>query len=71
MRSLGSILLATCVIVLVGCAGPKERLAKCSADENPVGELAYGEDSNAKNAGTIVVQKMSDECGPMRPVNQF
>lgn len=60
-----------CLIVLAGCAGYKERLAKCAADENPVGELAYGEDSIARNAGAIIVQQMSDECGPMRPVNQF
>lgn len=71
MKLLGSILLAACLIGVAGCAGPKERLAKCSPDENPVGELAYGEDSNTKNAGVIIVQQMSDDCGPMRPVNQF
>jgi hypothetical protein len=67
----GSIPLLACLILLAGCAGQKERLARCSADENPVGELAYGQDSSARNAGTIVVQQMSDDCGPMRPVNQF
>jgi hypothetical protein len=71
VKFLGSIPLLTCVILLAGCAGQKERLARCSADENPVGELAYRQDSSARNAGTIVVQQMSDECGPMRPVNQF
>ncbi len=24
-----------------------------------------------KDAGGIIVQQMTDECGPMRPVNQF
>ena len=71
MKRFPSIPLLACLIVLGGCAGPKERLAKCSADENPTGELAYGQDPGAKNASTIIVQQMTDECGPMRPVNQF
>jgi hypothetical protein len=60
-----------CLIVLAGCAGHKERLAKCSADENPVGALAYAQDLGRGDTGGIIVQQMTDECGPMRPVNQF
>ncbi|RFC64821.1 hypothetical protein DY251_18710 [Mesorhizobium denitrificans] len=62
--------LLACLIALAGCAGHKERLAKCSADENPVGELAYGQQPGPSTGG-IIVQQMSDECGPMRPVNQL
>jgi len=71
VRRLLSIPLLACLIGLGGCAGGKERLASCSADENPVGELAYGQDPAANNAGEVIVQQMTDECGPMRPVNQF
>ncbi|MEZ5784313.1 MAG: hypothetical protein R3D70_22455 [Rhizobiaceae bacterium] len=71
MRRLLSIPLLAGLIAFGGCAGGKERLARCSADENPVGELAYGQDPGPNNAGTIIVQQMTDECGPMRPVNQF
>lgn len=60
------LLLAGCA-VFSGCAGPKERLAKCSADENPVGLAAY--------AGTTPqrANPLTDhgDCGPMRPVNGF
>jgi hypothetical protein len=66
-----SIPLLACLIALAGCAGHKERLAKCSADENPVGELAYARDPGRWDAGGILVQQLTDECGPMRPVNQF
>ena len=71
MKRLFSVPLLACVIALAGCAGHKERLANCSADENPVGELAYTQDQSPKNASGIIVQQMTDECGPMRPVNQF
>jgi hypothetical protein len=58
-------------VALGGCAGHKERLAKCSADESPVTATAFSEEQKTENAGVIVVQQMADECGPMRPVNQF
>jgi hypothetical protein len=60
-----------CAVLLGGCAGHKERLAKCSADENPVGALAFAEEKRLTNGGVITVQQMTDDCGPMRPVNQF
>jgi hypothetical protein len=71
VKSRYSIPLLACLIALAGCAGYKERLAKCSADENPVGELAYAQDPGRRDTGGIVVQQMTDECGPMRPVNPF
>ncbi|MCO5067013.1 MAG: hypothetical protein M9924_21845 [Rhizobiaceae bacterium] len=71
MKAACFITIIACATVLSGCAGYKERLAKCSADENPVGALAYGEKPETGNAGAIVAQQMTDECGPMRPVNQF
>ncbi len=66
-----SIPLLACLIALAGCAGHKERLAKCSANENPVGELAYAQDPGRRDAGGILVQQLTDECGPMRPVTQL
>ena len=56
---------------LVGCAGKYEQLAKCSADENPVPALAYGPEQGATAAETAIAEAIVDDCGPMRPVNQF
>ena len=60
-----------CVAFLGGCAGHNERLAKCSADENPVGALAFAEEQRPTNSSAVAVQQMTTDCGPLRPVNQF
>ncbi len=50
-----------------GCAVPKEKLAKCSADENPVG-LAALSGTEAKRPRPFAA---FNDCGPMKPVNSF
>ncbi|OHV80274.1 hypothetical protein LCM4579_22025 [Ensifer sp. LCM 4579] len=56
---------------LSGCAGKYEQLAKCSADESPVPALAYGPGQEQTAAETAIAEAFVDDCGPMRPVNQF
>ncbi|PJR12822.1 hypothetical protein [Sinorhizobium meliloti] len=56
---------------LGGCAGQYEQLAKCSADENPVPALAYGPEQGETAAESAISDVVVDDCGPMRPVNQF
>jgi hypothetical protein len=56
---------------LSGCAGKYEQLAKCSADENPVPALAYGPGQEESAAEVALAGAVKDDCGPMRPVNQF
>lgn len=64
------LVLALSCVVLAGCAGKYEQLAKCSADENPVPALGYGTPPRT-TAAEVAVAGAIDDCGPMRPVNQF
>lgn len=64
------------VLAITGCAAlsgcaTKELLAKCSADESPVAAMAFAEEGKPANSGVVAVQRLADDCGPMRPVNQF
>ncbi|PSH60913.1 hypothetical protein CU103_25460 [Phyllobacterium sophorae] len=68
------------IILIVGCVGisscaaHKDKLAKCSADENPVRATAYHETQKQPSAPMFEVQEKlaaGDGCGPMRSVNQF
>ncbi|AZO32472.1 MAG: hypothetical protein EOS81_03125 [Mesorhizobium sp.] len=56
-----------------GCAGNNkyEQLAKCSDDENPVPPLALGPRHDNNGASAALAGVVKDDCGPMRPVNQF
>lgn len=56
---------------LGGCAGKYEQLAKCTADENPVPALAYGHGQEESAPKVAMAGAVKDDCGPMRPVNQF
>ena len=64
------VLILGCV-ALSGCGGKYEQLAKCSADENPVPALGYGDAPKATSPEEALSAAMRDDCGPMRPVNQF
>ncbi|MEZ2129789.1 MULTISPECIES: hypothetical protein [unclassified Sinorhizobium] len=57
--------------MLAGCAGKYEQLAKCSADENPVPALGYDTQPAATPAENALAGVVKDDCGPMRPVNNF
>ncbi|SCB47106.1 hypothetical protein GA0061103_0083 [Rhizobium multihospitium] len=57
--------------VLAGCAGKYEQLAKCSADENPVPALGLVSEPSATAAENVLAGAVKDDCGPMRPVNNF
>lgn len=63
--------LAIGFVALTGCAGKYEQLAKCSADENPVLALGYQTALKPTAAEVVVERATKDDCGPMRPVNQF
>jgi hypothetical protein len=67
---LGHILILGCVI-LVGCGGKYEQLAKCSADENPVPALRYEAQRGPAGPEQALAEAINDDCGPMRPVNPF
>jgi len=56
---------------LTGCAGNYEQLAKCSADENPVPALGYETQPNSTAPENALAGAVKDDCGPMRPANQF
>lgn len=56
---------------LVGCAGKYEQLAKCSADENPVPALSLVAEPTTTAAENALADALKDDCGPMRPVNNF
>jgi len=57
--------------VLAGCAGKYEQLAKCSADENPVPALGFVPEPKITAAENALAGAVKDDCGPMRPVNNF
>lgn len=56
---------------LAGCAGKYEQLAKCSADENPVPALGLVSEPTTTPAENALAGAVKDDCGPMRPVNNF
>jgi hypothetical protein len=56
---------------LAGCAGKYEQLAKCSADENPVPALGFVSEPATTAAEDAIGGAVKDDCGPMRPVNNF
>ncbi|MBO9102304.1 MULTISPECIES: hypothetical protein [unclassified Rhizobium] len=64
-------LLAIGFVALTGCAGKYEQMAKCSADENPVPAPGYGTELKPTAAEVAVEAATKNDCGPMRPVNQF
>jgi hypothetical protein len=67
------ILIVGCVLIS-SCAAHKDKLAKCSADENPVRATAYYELQKQPSVRMFETQEKltaGDDCGPMRPVNQF
>lgn len=57
--------------VLAGCAGKYEQLAKCSADDNPVPALGFVSEPTTTAAVNPLAGAVKDDCGPMRPVNNF
>lgn len=59
------------VAVLAGCAGKYEQLAKCSAGENPVPALGFVSEPSTTAAKNALAGALKDDCGPMRPVNNF
>lgn len=67
MRFVPLLILATAT--LSGCGGKFEQLAKCSTDENPVPALGYAEQQKAAPPQQALARIVSNECGPMRPVN--
>ncbi|OOO28470.1 MULTISPECIES: hypothetical protein [Rhizobium] len=58
-------------VALSGCAGKQEQLAKCSADENPVPALGFDKEQKPGPAERAMAAAVVNDCGPMRPVNQF
>jgi hypothetical protein len=58
-------------VTLSGCAGKQEQLAKCSADENPVPALGFDKEQKAGPAEQALAAAVVNDCGPMRPANQF
>lgn len=69
MRFLPAPILA--LIILSGCAGKFEQLAKCSADENPIPALAYETGQKPTAPEQALADIVNNDCGPMRPVNSF
>lgn len=69
MRAIFALMLSCAA--LTGCAGKYEQLAKCSADENPVPALGYDTQPNSTPAENALADAVKNDCGPMRPVNQF
>lgn len=63
--------LVIALIILSGCAGKFEQLAKCSADENPVPALGYAEQQKAAPPQQALARIVSNDCGPMLPVNSY
>ena len=59
------------LIILSGCAGKYEQLAKCAADENPVPALGYEARQEPTAPQKALADIVSSDCGPMRPVNSF
>ena len=66
-----TLVLAVGLVALAGCAGKYEQLAKCSADENPVPAPGYATEPSPTAAEVAVEAATKEDCGPMRPVNQF
>lgn len=64
------VLMLSCA-ALAGCAGKYEQLAKCSADENPVPALGFVSEPATTAAENALAGAVKDDCGPMRPVNNF
>lgn len=69
MRCLPVTVLA--LIILSGCAGKFEQLAKCSGDENPIPSLAYEAGQKPTAPEQALADIVNNDCGPMRPVNSF
>lgn len=67
MRFVPLLILATAT--LSGCGGKFEQLAKCSADESPVPALGYAEQQKEAQPQQALARIVSNDCGPMRPVN--
>lgn len=67
------LVLIVSLAALAGCAGKYEQLAKCSADENPVSALGLVSESTTTTttAEDALADAFKDDCGPMRPVNNF
>lgn len=67
------ILIVGCVAIS-SCAAHKDKLAKCSADENLVRATAYYQSQKQPSVPMFEAQEKlaaGEDCGPMRPVNQF
>ncbi|WP_245294236.1 hypothetical protein [Rhizobium etli] len=64
-------MLIVSLAALAGCAGKYEELAKCSADENPVPALGLISEPATTAAENALAGAVKDDCGPMRPVNNF
>jgi hypothetical protein len=65
------LVLIVSLAALAGCAGKYEQLAKCSADENPVAALGLVSEPTTTTAEDALADALKDDCGPMRPVNNF
>ena len=69
-----AIILTVGCVVISNCAAHKDKLAKCSADENPVRAAAYYESQKQPSVPMFEAQEKlaaGGDCGPMLPVNQF
>ncbi|ATU94059.1 hypothetical protein [Phyllobacterium zundukense] len=69
-----AIILIVCCVVVSSCAAHRDKLAKCSADENPVRATAYYESQKQPSVRVFEAQEKlaaGADCGAMRPVNQF
>jgi len=65
------LVLIVSLAALAGCAGKYEQLAKCSADENPVPAIGLVSEPTTTAAEEALSGALKDDCGPMRPVNNF
>jgi hypothetical protein len=65
------LVLIVSLTALAGCAGKYEQLAKCSDDENPVPALGLVSEPTTTTAEDALADALKDDCGPMRPVNNF
>ena len=66
-------LIAVCALAS-SCGTGKERLAKCSAGENPVEASAYYQAERPASTNPFAIEAkrlIGHGCGPMRPVNKF